>query len=111
MTILQSDGYETGCFNNKIWNKYYCLGKNHVSEALSSKFIRCQNPYQLQNSKILTTLQGHKNLHVECKIFGVGFFLFCCTRLYRYYQRKTQVGIIPSSYINLAIKLLLNCIY
>ena len=74
MTILQSDGYETGCFNNKIWNKYYCLGKNHVSEALSSKFIRCQNPYQLQNSKILTTLQGHKNLHVECKIFGVGFF-------------------------------------
>ena len=111
MTILQSDGYETGCFNNKIWSKYYCLGKNHVSEALSSKFMRCQNPYQLQNSKILTTLQGHKNLHVQCKMFGVGFFLSGRTRLYRYYQRKTQVGIIPSSYINLAIKLLLNCIY
>ena len=48
MSKLQSDEYERGYFH-KIWMEYYCLDKNHTSGTLSSRFIRCQNPYQLQN--------------------------------------------------------------
>ena len=41
--------------------EYYYLGKHHASGILSSKFIGCQNLYQLQNLKILLTFQGHKH--------------------------------------------------
>ena len=43
--------------------KYYCLSENHAFGTLSSKFFKCQNPYQLQNLKILSTFQEHKNPH------------------------------------------------
>ena len=43
--------------------KYYCLDENHASGTLSSRFFGCQNQYQLQNLKILSTLEGHINLH------------------------------------------------
>ena len=63
MAKLQSDRYERGYFH-KIWTKYHCLGENHASGTLSSKFIRCQNPCQLQHLKTLLTFQGHKNPHM-----------------------------------------------
>ena len=59
MAKLQSDRYERDDFH-KIWMKYNCLGKNCTSGTLSLKFIRFQNPYQLQNLKILLTAQVHK---------------------------------------------------
>ena len=62
MTKLQSDRYKRGYFH-KIWREYYCFGENGGSGTLSLKFIWCQNPYQLQNLKILSTFQGHKNPH------------------------------------------------
>ena len=34
-----------------------------LTVPLSSKFISGQNPYQLQNDKILSTFQGPKNPH------------------------------------------------
>ena len=36
------------------WN----TDKNHTSGTLRSKFIGCQDPYQLQNLKILSTFSG-----------------------------------------------------
>ena len=59
MAKLQSDRYERGYFH-KIWMEHYCLSKTDGSGTKSSKFIRSQNPYQLQNLKILLTFQGHK---------------------------------------------------
>ena len=50
MTTSQSDTYERGSFQ-KIWMEYYSLGKNHASGTLSSKLIRCQNPYHLPEQK------------------------------------------------------------
>ena len=62
MAKSKSDRYERGYFH-KICMEYYCLGENGGSGALSLKFIWCQNPYQLQNLKILFAFQGHKNPH------------------------------------------------
>ena len=49
--------------------EYYCLDENHASGTLNSRYIGCQNPYQLQNLKILLTFQGHKNSHGQNLIF------------------------------------------
>ena len=72
MAELQSDRYERGYFH-KIWMestiawvKLMHLVQNH---RLSSTFIRCQNPYQLQNLKILLTILGTKTDNGE--IFGI----------------------------------------
>ena len=71
--------------------------------------IRCQNPYQPQNLKILLTFWG-------CKIpLGQNFwnlFIFTCkvymTSLCRYHENKNQLGVTSSSKINLTIKLLIK---
>ena len=52
MVKLQSDRYKRGYFH-KICMGYYCSDKNRGSGTLSLKCIRYQNPYQLQNLKIL----------------------------------------------------------
>ena len=44
MAKSHSDRYERSYFH-KIWMEYYWLGENHASRTLSSKFIRCKNPY------------------------------------------------------------------
>ena len=62
MAKLQSDRYERGYFSI-IWMEYYCLGKNCGSGTLTLKCISSQNPYQLQNLKILLTFQRHKIPH------------------------------------------------
>ena len=64
MAKLQSDKYERGYFH-KMWIEYYCLHENPTSVTLSSKLMWCQNPYQQQNLKILSTVQGHKNPHAQ----------------------------------------------
>ena len=81
----------------------YCLDENHASRTLSSRFIGFQNPYQLQNLKILLTFQWHKN--TGTKFLEFEFFSSEKTRLQRYYQNKNQLLVTSSSYINLAIKL------
>ena len=107
MAKLQSDRYERGYFV-KIWMEYYCLGENCGSGTLILKFIRCENPYQLQNLKILSTFQGHKNLLGQY-FWNLNFFvLFEKTRLNRYHQNKNQLGVTSSSYINLTRKLLMK---
>ena len=73
MAKLQLDGYERGYFH-KIWKEYYRLGKNYASETVSSKFIRCQNPYQLQNLKIFSTFHEHKNPHGQ-NFWNLFFYL------------------------------------
>ena len=96
-------GYEWGYFN-QIWMEYYCLDKNHTSRTLSSRFIGCQNPYKLQNLKVLAAFQRHRNWHGQN--FWKLFFLFEKTRLCRYYKNKNQLVVTSSSYISLMMKLL-----
>ena len=67
------DGFEWGYFH-KIWMKYYSLDENHNSRTLSSRFIACKNPYQLQNLKILSRFQGHKNAYGEN--FGIWIYFY-----------------------------------
>ena len=77
------------------------------TETSSSKFIGCQSPYQLQNLKILSTLRRHKNPHGQ-NFWNLNF-LSKKTRLCRYYQKKNQLGVTSSSYVNLTRKLLIKC--
>ena len=105
---LQLDGYEWGYFHIEM--EYYCLDENHASGTLSSRFTGCQNPYQLQNLKIMTTFQGHKNPH-EQNFWNLNFFISEKTRLHRCYQNKNQLVVTSSSYIKLTMKLLINRIY
>ena len=70
---MQLDGHEWGYFH-KIWIEYYCLNKNHALETLGSRFTGCQNPYQLQNIKILLTFQGRKNPHRQ-NFWNLDFFI------------------------------------
>ena len=102
---LQSDRYERGYFH-KIWMKYYCLGENCGSGTLTLKFIRCQNPYQLQNLKILSRFQGHK-IPYELNIWKL-VFISEKTRLYRYHQNKSYTGVASSTYLSLTMKLLMK---
>ena len=88
MSKLQSDEYERGYFH-KIWMEYYCLDKNHTSGTLSSRFIRCQNPYQLQNFVHLSGAQKP-----TCAKYLESDFL--------YLERQ---GYIDISYINFTMKL------
>ena len=84
----------------------YCLGKNQTSETFCSKFIRCQSLLQLQYLKILSTLSWHKNPRGQ-NFWSLKFF-YLKRQGYRYYQEKNQVGLTSSSYINLAMKLLIK---
>ena len=113
MAKLQSHRYERGYFH-KIWMDYYCLDENHASGTLSLKFIRCQNPYQQQNLKILLTFQRHKK-PTWAKFLEFDFFylkrqgyIYIYIYIYIYYQNKNQLGVTSSSYINLTIKLLIK---
>ena len=74
MAYLQLDRQQYGYFH-KIWAKYYCLNANHAPGTLSWKFIRCQNPYHLQNLKILSSFQGHKNSHGQ-NFWNLIFFIW-----------------------------------
>ena len=76
---------------NKIWMDYYCLGKNHASETLCSKFIRCQNPYQLQNFIFFNSSGAQKP--TWAKFLEFEFFLAEKARLYRYHQNKNQLEV------------------
>ena len=94
-------------WNTIAWAKIIHSGtyiQVHAIIKTSSKLTRCQNPYQLQNLKILLKFQGHKNPHR----WIVWNFLCEKKRLYRYYQNKNQLGVISSSYINLTMKLLIK---
>ena len=73
MGKLQSDRYKRG-YLHKLWIEYCCLGENHLSGTLSSKLIRCQSPYQLQNLEILLTFQRHKNSHGQ-NFWNLIFFI------------------------------------
>ena len=95
---LQSDRYEK-CYFHEIWMEI-------ASGILILKFIRCQNTYQLQNLKIISIFQEHKNPHGQT--FWNLFFLSKKTWLYRYYHNRNQLGVILSSYINLSMKLLIK---
>ena len=86
--------------------EYYCLDENHKSGTLSSKFIGCQNQYQLQNLKFLSTIQGHKNLHGQ--IFWDLNFFYLKRQGYRHYQNKNQLLVTSSSCINVTMKLLIK---
>ena len=55
--------------------EYYSLDENHASRTLSLRFTGGQNPYQLQNLKILSTFQGHKNPHGQ-NFWNLIFFSF-----------------------------------
>ena len=70
--------------------------------------VSCQNPYQLQNLNILSTLRGHKNRHGQ-NFWNFNFF-YLTRQSYRYYQEKNQVGppSIHNQYINLTMKLLIK---
>ena len=83
MLKLYSDRHERGNFH-KIWMEYYCLDQNHASGIINPKLIRCQNPYQLRNLKILSTFHGLKNPYGQN--FRYLIFLSKKTRRYRYYQ-------------------------
>ena len=61
MAKLQSDRCE-GSYIHKILMGYYCSSKDCGPVTLSLKLIRGQNPYKLQNLKILLTFQGYKIL-------------------------------------------------
>ena len=86
--------------------EYDCLGENCGSGTLSLKFIRCQNPCQLQNLKILSRFQGHK-IPYELNIWKP-VFISERTRLYRDHQNKSYTGIAPSTYLSLTVKLLMK---
>ena len=105
LSYLQSDKYQSGYFH-KTWVEYYCLGKNQAYETFCSKFVRCQNLYQLHNQKTLLTLCGHKNLPGQ-NFWYLNFF-YLKSQSYRYYHEKNQVGCTSSSYINLTRKLLIK---
>ena len=91
--------------------EYYCLDENHASRTRSSRFVRCQSPYQLQNLKILSTFQGHINPHGQ-NFLEFDFFLCEKTWLHSYYKNKNQLVVTSSSYINLTMKQLIKyCIY
>ena len=84
--------------------KYYSLDENHNFRTLSSRYIACKNPYQLQNLKILSTFQGHKNAYGE-NFWNLNLFLSEKTRLHRYYQNKNQLEATSCSYTNRTMKL------
>ena len=63
---------------------------------INFKFIWCQIPYQLQ--KISTW----------ANFLEFRFFLPEKSRLYRYYQNKNQLGFTSSSYMSLAMNLLIK---
>ena len=90
--------------------EYYCFGGNHVSGTSSSKFTRCQNPYQLvAKSQNFVDISGtQKQKPTRAKFLEVEFFLSEKKRLYRYYQNKNQLEVTSSSYINLRMKLLIK---
>ena len=70
--------------------EYYYLDENHASWTLNSRFIGCQNLYQLQNLKILSKFQGHKNPHGQ-NFWNLNFFLSEKATLHRYYQNRNQL--------------------
>ena len=90
--------------------EYYCLDENHASRTRSSRFVRCQSPYQLQNLKILSTFQGHINPHGQ-NFLEFDFFLCEKTWLHSYYKNKNQLVVTSSSYINLTMKLLIKSLF
>ena len=53
--------------------EYYYLAKNCGSGTLSLKFMRCQNPYQLQNLKIFVDISGVQN-PIWAKFLEFDFF-------------------------------------
>ena len=61
------------------------------------------------NCKISKSCQhsGGTKTHMG-KIFGIWIFLSIKARLYRYYQKKNQLGVTASSYVNLTRKLLIK---
>ena len=87
--------------------EHYCFGKSHASGTFCSKFMRHQNPHQLQNLKILTKFEGHKNPHGQ-NFWNLNFFYLKRQRLYQFYQSKNQLGVTSSSYKNLTMKLLIK---
>ena len=70
--------------------EYDCLGENCGFGTLSLKFVRCQNPYQQQNLKILSTFQGHKIPRGQN--FWNLFFLSEKTRLLDITSTKINLG-------------------
>ena len=109
MVYLQSDGYQSGYFH-KIWVECYCLGENQASETFCWKFIRCQSPCQLQNLIICQYFFDISRVQkpTRAKYFEFKFVSSKKTRLHRYHQNENQHVVTSSSYINLAIKLLIK---
>ena len=101
---MQSDGYQSVYFH-KIWVEYYCLDKNQAPEILSSKFIRCKVHTSAKSQNFVDTLAPQN----PCGQNSWNLIFFLKRQGYRYYQEKIQVGITSSSYINLTMKLLINC--
>ena len=83
------------------------MDENHASGALISMSFGCQNAHQLENLKILSIFQGHKDPH-EQNFWNLIFFSSGKTRLHRYYQNKNQLVVTSSSYLNLTMKLLIK---
>ena len=72
-----------------VWNTY-CLQKGHAPRTFYSNCVRCQNPCEQQNFKILSTFQGQKN--PQGQNFWKLIFLYITekTRLYRSYSNKKR---------------------
>ena len=54
--------------------EWYCWDKDRASEALGTRFIGCQIPYQLENLRILSTFEGHKSPHGQ-NFWNLDFFI------------------------------------
>ena len=90
--------------------EYYCMDENYASRTLSPRFIGCQNAagMQLQNLKVLSTFQGHKNPHGQN-----------CSNLIFYQKRQRYVDITRTkvslrshhSNINLKMTVLIKLYY
>ena len=51
--------------------RHYWLGKSHVSGTFCSKCIKCQNPYQQQNLKILLIFRDSKYYIFRTKLLYI----------------------------------------
>ena len=88
-----------GC-NTIVWAKIRHL-RHFIQNVLGAKVHA--------NCKILKFCQHFETTKTHVGIiFGIWFFLSEKTKLYRYYQKKNQLGVTSSSYINLTMKLLIK---
>ena len=88
---------------HKIWVEYYCLSETWASEIFCSKFNWSQSPYQLQKLSTIGPQQP-----TWAKFLEFEFFFIWKDKIIDIIRRKNQAGLALSSYIYIAMKLLIK---